>query len=292
VVDQASPDVLTSGNGVYKHGCMASISLPHVQLSYDDVGSGSPPLLLIHGFSCARTDFKYQFDYFSPHHRVVAFDQRGHGDSSVADDGRYGFSIDAQDARAICEVLGLEKPIVVGHSLGGVTASQLAAEPGFASALVLLDSTIELPEEVQGEIVGFVDDLERSSDEAFRERVGQYARYRMIEPSDDPVIVEQLMERSMSVPKDVYVAGVRSIIDGDVLQTALAVDVPTLFIASSLPWIDPGRIHELRPTWFIGRTVGAGHFHHLLAADQVNAMIDRFLSGIERGITEAPSSDW
>jgi pimeloyl-ACP methyl ester carboxylesterase len=222
----------------------------------------------------------------------VAFDQRGHGDSLVADDQQYGFAADAADARAICDALGLQNPIVVGHSLGGVTASLLAAEPGFASALVLLDSTIELPKNVEDELVSFVDDLERASDEEFMERVGQYARYRMIDPGDDPAIAERLIQRSMRVVKDVYVAGARSIINVDVLQTALAVDVPTLFIASSLPWIDPGRVHQLRPTWFIGRTVGAGHFHHLLAADQVNSMIERFLVAIAHGITEAPPSDW
>jgi hypothetical protein len=114
----------------------------------------------------------------------------------------------------------------------------------------------------------------------------------MIDPGDDRDVAEQLVSRSASMAKHVYIAGARSIVDVDVLQTALAVEVPVLFIASSLPWIDPGRVHQLRPGWFIGRTVGAGHFHHLLAADQVNAMIERFAANVERGITEAPPTDW
>lgn len=263
-----------------------------VDLAYDDVGSGSPPLLLLHGFSCARTDFVYQVAHFSDRHRVVAFDQRGHGDSSLARDGAYGFGVDADDARTLCEELSLERPIVVGHSLGGVTALNLAAEPGFASALVLLDSTVELPDEVDRQLAGFIEGLEASSDEAFREQVRQYARAQMIDPSDDTELAAQLVERSAAVPKEVYIPGVRSVVGVDVRATALAVAVPTLFIGSSLPWIDLGRVHELRPDWFIGRTVGAGHFHHLLVPDQVNAMVDRFLASVDAGFPTAAPSPW
>ena len=268
------------------------LQLANVELAYDDVGTGSPPIFLLHGFSCGRTDFVHQFAHFSERHRVVAFDQRGHGESSLARDGSYGFGIDVADARAVCEELGLVRPIVVGHSLGGVSALQLAAEPGFASALVLLDSTIELPDEVEEQLIAFVDGLERSSDEAFREQVRQYARAQMIDPSDDAGVAGQLIERSASVPKDVYVAGVKSIVGVDVRAIALAVTVPTLFIGSSLPWIDLGRVHTLRPDWFLGRTVGAGHFHHLLVPDQVNAMIGRFLASVDAGFPKAAASPW
>lgn len=271
---------------------MPILSTEAVDLAYDDVGSGSPPLLLVHGFSCARTDFGPMAAHFSPHHRVVAFDQRGHGESSPARDGRYGFGVDAEDARRLCQELGLERPVVIGHSLGGVTALSLAAEPGFASGLVLLDSTVDIPAEVQGELVAFLDDLDRSSDDEFRERVRQYARYRMIDPSDDPVVADELVERSARVAKSVYVPGVRSIVGVDVLAMAGSVTVPSLFIASSLPWIDPAEVHRHLPGWFLGRTVGAGHFHHLLVPDQVNTMVERFLASVAAGFPQAAPSDW
>ena len=268
------------------------LQLANVDLAYDDMGTGSPPILLLHGFSCGRTDFVHQLAQFSERHRVVAFDQRGHGQSSLAGDGSYGFGVDVADARAFCGELGVTRPIVVGHSLGGVSALQLAAEPGFASALVLLDSTIELPDEVEEQLAAFVEGLERSNDEEFKEQVRQYARAQMIDPSDDAKEAGRLIERSARVPKDVYVAGVKSIVGVDVRAMALSVTVPTLFIGSSLPWIDLGRVHALRPDWFLGRTVGAGHFHHLLVPDQVNAMIGRFLASIDTGFPQAAASPW
>ncbi len=271
---------------------MAVLHTEAVDLAYDEAGEGSPALLLLHGHSCARTDFVHQVEAFSSSHRVIAFDQRGHGDSSKARDGSYGFEATAGDARVLCEALGVERPVVVGHSLGGVSALRLAAEPGFASALVLLDSTVEIPGEVESELAAYNDRLEGLSDAEFRHEVRAYARYRMIDPSDDQKVADELIERAAQVPKDVYVPAASSIAGVDIARIAAAVEVPALFIASSLPWIRPERVHELQPGWFLGRTVGAGHFHHLLVADQVNAMIERFLASIDEGFPKAAPSEW
>ncbi len=263
-----------------------------VDIGYDDVGEGSPPLLLLHGFSCGRTDFAHQVEAFSPRHRVVAFDQRGHGDSSLARDGFYGYEATARDARALCDAIDVRRPVVVGHSLGGVSALLLAQDPEFASALILLDSTVEIPPEVQTELGAYVDRLGGLPDAEFQDEIRTYARYRMIDPSDDPAIADALVERAAAVPKQAYVPGVRSIVGVDVARLAAAVAVPALFIASSLPWIRPDRVHELLPSWYLGRTVGAGHFHHLLVPGQVNAMIERFLASVAAGFGAAAPSEW
>lgn len=263
-----------------------------VDIAYDDVGEGDPPLLCIHGFSCARSDFAAQAAHFSGRHRVVCFDQRGHGATSLARDGRYGFEATADDARALCADLELVRPVVVGHSLGGVAALRLAQDRDFASALVLLDSTVDIPAQVQVELRGYVEHLERLSGEEFRQEIRSYARARMIDPSDDPGLADALVERSAAVPQDAYLLGVRSIVGVDVSSLAVQVSVPTLFIASSLPWMAPARVHELCPRWFLGRTIGAGHFHHLLVPEQVNAMIDRFLRSVADGFEAAAPSQW
>jgi len=262
-----------------------------VDLAYDDIGRGEPALLCLHGFSCGREDFAHQVDAFAGRHRVVAFDQRGHGESSLARDGFYGFDATAHDARALCNALGISRPVVIGHSLGGVTALRLGAD-GFASALVLLDSTVDIPTEVNTELAAYVQHLDALSGEQFRDEVRQYARGRMIDPSDDRATADRLVERAAGVAKAAYVAGVRSIVATDVAGLASAVEVPTLFVASSLPWLRPDRVHELRPDWYLGRTVGAGHFHHVFVADQVNAMVRRFLESVDAGFRLAATSAW
>lgn len=261
-------------------------------IAYDDVGSGEPALVLLHGFSCARTDFVHQRSHFGAEHRVVAFDQRGHGESSRARDGRYGFEVTADDAVALCAALGIERPVVVGHSLGGVSAIELARRPGFASAMVLLDSTVDLPVELHAELAAYNERLASLPTEEYRAEVSHYARLRMIDPCDDPSVADALVARSAAVDQDVYVAGASSIVGRDVAAMVAEVTVPTLFIASSLPWLPPARVHELCPSWFLGRTVGAGHFHHLLVPDQVNAMIERFLAVVAAGCESSAPSAW
>jgi len=264
----------------------------NVALAYDDVGHGDAPVLLVHGMSCNRTHWKAQVEFLAQHHRVVAYDQRGHGESSLAVDGQYGVPSFVSDARRLCAHLGVEQPIVMGHSLGGVTAIVLAAEPGFASALVLVDSTVELPADAAAGLVAYFDSLRAASDEDYDRQVREFITTRMFDPGDDPERAAVITDELAAVPRDVFIAGASSVLDVDVAAAALAVHVPALFVASARPWLDLNRVHELRPDWFLGRTVGAGHFHQVLVPDQVNAMIARFLDCVRSGVTTAAESEF
>src|SRR6476646_3458405 len=158
----------------------------NVARAYYDVGRGTPPVLLIHGMSCNRTHWDAQVEFLSADHRVVAYDQRGHGESSLAADGVYGVRTFVDDARRLCAELGLERPVVIGHSLGGVSAIMLAADPGFASALVLVDSTVELPADAAAGLTAYFDGLRAASDEDYDRQVREFIAMRMFDPGDDP----------------------------------------------------------------------------------------------------------
>jgi len=99
----------------------------------------APPLMLVHGgFDFART-----FDVFAPMladagWRVVAWDQRGHGDSDHA--AMYSWEADLRDALAVIDSTTSEPVPVVGHSKGGSLMTQFAAAlPHRLKALVNLD---------------------------------------------------------------------------------------------------------------------------------------------------------
>ena len=55
-----------------------------VKLAFDQIGSGSPPLVLVHGWTCNHGYFAPQREHFSKRHRVVSVDLRGHGQSDAA----------------------------------------------------------------------------------------------------------------------------------------------------------------------------------------------------------------
>lgn len=110
-----------------------------VKLHYYRTGDGSkPPVVLAHGFSdnglCwlpVAQDLEAEYDLILP-------DARGHGKSARVQPGE---NVDAPgDLAGLIRALGLEKPVVGGHSMGGsVSASMQARFPGLAKALVLED---------------------------------------------------------------------------------------------------------------------------------------------------------
>ena len=100
--------------------------------------SGQPVLLLLHGW-LATADLNWGFSYatLAEHFRVVAFDQRGHG-QGLKGGGRFAIGTCAHDGDAVLEALGIDQAIAVGYSMGGPIALELARRhPERVSGLVL-----------------------------------------------------------------------------------------------------------------------------------------------------------
>lgn len=137
----------------------AGLSLPHDVVHHrvdtDDGGivhvverGAGRPIVLVHGIELAADIWSQQLAVLGDHHRVVAVDLRGHGQSIPGSDGfRGGVARLAQDVARVIEALGLEGALLVGHSLGGMTAMRLVvdAEPAWLAqrlvALALVDTS-------------------------------------------------------------------------------------------------------------------------------------------------------
>jgi proline iminopeptidase len=102
-----------------------------------------PTVLLLHGGpgSFDHTYFKPDFERLAEVAQVIYLDLRDHGRSARGNPADWSYEICADDVRAFCDALGIARPIVHGHSLGGFIAMLYGARhPGHAGALVL-DST-------------------------------------------------------------------------------------------------------------------------------------------------------
>lgn len=119
------------------------------RLSYLDFGGAGRPLVALHGHLSEGASFAHLADALGDGWRVIAPDQRGHGDSDRA--GAYTRAGYLADLAALLEHLGLGPVPLVGHSLGGINAYHLAAErPGLVSALVNLDAPVDIPHREPG----------------------------------------------------------------------------------------------------------------------------------------------
>ncbi|WP_418957528.1 alpha/beta fold hydrolase [Streptomyces tritici] len=107
---------------------------------------GAPAVVLAHGWTCSIGFWSEQIRALSADHRVIAYDQRGHGRSPVPA-GAAGYSTQAlaDDLEAVlaAALAPGEKAVVAGHSMGGMTIMAASARPGFLAhaAAVLLCST-------------------------------------------------------------------------------------------------------------------------------------------------------
>jgi pimeloyl-ACP methyl ester carboxylesterase len=99
---------------------------------------GGPALLLLHGITDTWRSFEPVLPWLPPGWHVVSMTQRGHGGSSAVTS--YRTRDFANDAAALAATLGLLPALVVGHSMGGLTAWQLAgARPDLVRGVVIAD---------------------------------------------------------------------------------------------------------------------------------------------------------
>ncbi len=252
---------------------MPYAGLDDLSLYYERAGSGEPELVFVHGWCCDRTAFQPQFDHFARTHAVTALDLRGCGRSDRPDDG-YAISDFADDLARFFAEVKIEKPVVVGHSLGGMIAVELAARyPSVPRALVLVDP-------------GPIDPLPSSVKifSAFAEQLagpsGEDVRRRWVEDmgSRDETLAGWIVELMCGTPLPVATAVIHGVIGWNGVGALALCTVPTLLLRSSLgDSPDAVRLRTVKPDLEVGITVGAGHFHQLEVPEQVNAMIERFL---------------
>jgi 3-oxoadipate enol-lactonase len=118
---------------------MAFIHVNGADLYYEEAGAG-PPVLLIHGLGSSTRDWEYQVPALAREYRVIAFDVRGHGHSSQPP-GPYSVSLFARDAVALLRALHAASAHVVGLSMGGMIAFQMAVDtPEAVNSLVIANS--------------------------------------------------------------------------------------------------------------------------------------------------------
>tara|TARA_R110002049_G_scaffold140930_9_gene302421 strand:- start:26853 stop:27656 length:804 start_codon:yes stop_codon:yes gene_type:complete len=106
------------------------------------IGSGAKAMVFAHGFGCDQSMWKYVAPAFERDYTVVLYDLTGAGrsDLSAYDFDAYGDLVEhGRDLTRICDALELDRPIVVGHSVSGITAALAAkADPDRFDRLVMV----------------------------------------------------------------------------------------------------------------------------------------------------------
>jgi len=251
-------------------------------LAFDDHrGGDETPVILVHGITESAASWDPLIDLLTPSRRVVAVDLRGHGRSGTAE--RYDLEAMAGDVGDVIGHLGLDRPHLVGHSLGGAVVSAAGAAMPVTS-VVNVDQSLQL-DGFKAQLANIEPQL-RDPD-AFPLVIG--AMFRAM--AGEKLSVEEMRRVSaIRRPSQEVVLGVWELILNEsaediaaVVDTALAgyggVDVDYL----SLFGIDPGHGYA---DWIAGHIDGAvteiwpdhGHYPHLVDPDRFAARLESFWS--------------
>jgi 3-oxoadipate enol-lactonase len=252
------------------------------RFSYEAAGDAAlSPLVFLHGIGGAARAWRGQLDFFRGRYRTIAWDMPGYGGSAPLPT----VSIDAL-ARALQDFLqqvGAIKPIIVGHSIGGMIVQQLLAKtPGIAGTVVLAQTSPAF-----GKPDG---DWQKAFIAA---RLGPLDRGETL-ASLAPSLVKELVgddpdESGMdlardcmaAVPEATYRATMLALMGFDLRNALKIIAVPTLVLSGSKDNNAPApmmaKMASYIPSAKYVELEGVGHLANLERPIAFNAALDRFL---------------
>ena len=122
---------------------MTTIATDWGEMAYLDSGDSGCPLLFLHGTGCDASDWIPVIERLPSEQRCIAPDFRGHGQSTVPTQPFTLASL-ADDVLFLADFLGIQELVIVGHSLGGMVAMEVARRSSCVVGLVLLEGWTSL----------------------------------------------------------------------------------------------------------------------------------------------------
>ncbi len=247
-----------------------------VMLRYADAGGGDPPIVFVHGWTCNHTHWADQLPHFARKHRVVALDLRGHGKSDSPDED-YSISGFVDDVAWLIGELGLTKPVVVGHSMGGVIALALARKhPELASAIVMVDAPIvPLPDTLMPVAQALLGGLQTP---AYSSVAEGFARQFFFNDKTPAALVEATIANMGASQRVTHTALASTLIQE--ASPAGTIPVPALFIRAETQFASEDDLRARFPGLGV-ITVPSAHFVQLEQPAATNNIIADFLDKLE-----------
>jgi pimeloyl-ACP methyl ester carboxylesterase len=199
----------------------------------------APPIVLLHGGHQSAHSWDLVSLHLAQRYRVLALDQRGHGDSEWARDVTYSNHEMSLDAEAFITAMGLQRPVLIGHSMGGRNAMLLTRRnQALLRAAVIVDVGPELSDKGRAAIAGFVQVNQEFDDlEHFVRNVRQYDPYRSREHIERTVKYNMLqradgkfVSKCDSNPRRLNIARGSGPLENITLEDAARFDLPVLLV--------------------------------------------------------------
>jgi pimeloyl-ACP methyl ester carboxylesterase len=241
-----------------------------VPIRYEVRGKGSPAIVLVHCWSCDRHLWDHAAARLARDHRVVTLDLAGHGESGRA---RKAWTIEAfgEDVRAVVEALGLDRVILVGHSMGGPVILEAARRlPGRVVGLVPIDTLQDVEDKTPpDQIAAFTAPFRVD----FPGAAAGFIRKYMFVPKSDPALIERIVKKTIEAPPDIAIACLEAAFSHDNATALEQITVPIRSInAERFPTRrEANRRHA--PQFDVVLMSGVGHYLMLEDPDRFDGLL-------------------
>jgi pimeloyl-ACP methyl ester carboxylesterase len=249
---------------------------------YQVVGQGDPALVLVHGWACDSTVWRFNAPGLAKNHKLVLVDMPGHGQSDKPKK-EYDFDFLAGGVAAAIKASGVKRPALAGHSLGATIGRQvIRRNPGMVSRLISVDGAfVSVPKDPKARaawekqsadrVAGFKKDF-RSTMKPFVES--------MLGPAVTPELKMIILDKMMAADPHVAISEGQAMNDPRNWRPE-AIETPTFAMYVEGPFTPPDfpeRLKGLFPNVTYAQWQGAGHFFFMEKPAKFNKQVLEYLN--------------
>ena len=258
------------------------------RVHYESHGRGKDAIVFIHGWTCDLTFWRGQAPVYEKH-RALLIDLPGHGQSEKPDVA-YTQERFARAIEAVMRKDGVERAVLVGHSMGGpVAVTFVRLFPEKAKALVLVDAYV--PEAPKDEAALVQQKKQMSAFlERWRKPTYKESASEMIESmfSDKTPLAmrDEIRAKMLATPQHVMASAFEGMLALEPLKPGETFSVPTMVVMAEKTTERPGYEAHLRTIFpnlikYEGWP-GSGHFLMLESPDRFNRALEEFLAAVNQ----------
>jgi non-heme chloroperoxidase len=243
---------------------------------------GGTPLLLLHGITDTWRSFEPVLPFLPEDWYVVSLSQRGHGGSDEA--ASYRTREFAADAAAVMEALGMERPIVVGHSMGAANALRVGIDfPDRVRGIVAAGAFASFAD--KPELVSFIEQQVFSLDDTVPHALAEAFQRDTIAGPVAPGLVETMVAECLRTPAATWKGAFAGLLEDDFGAELSRIGVPVLLAwgdaDSFVPEADQRRLQGALPRATRSVFRGVGHALHWERPERFAAELRSFVASLE-----------
>jgi pimeloyl-ACP methyl ester carboxylesterase len=256
-----------------EHG--TRIKGPAGSLFVDDGGTGGIPVVFLHSFGGSTEHWENQLEHLRKTRRAVAFDFRGHGKSDLPMDSEYSAQAIAEDLKSVIDSLGIDRFILVGHSMGGSSAISYAAiEPERVAGLMLVGTPGKTPEAQSKPIIASLE-----SDQ-YDKVMDDYMKSLLVNAK--PEVDSLVRKGSKKISKEASLIIIKDLFAYDPLPLLQRYPGPKLIVSTTRESEQPNALFKQLGDVPYKTIAGTSHWVQLDKPDEFNKILDEFIERVEK----------